>query len=166
MPRIQPARTDQDYITHVYPVAASQTIAEGDPVKIANGLISKALVSDTAIFGFAVHAITTDASSNTVPGTTGSYSGPADGYSSPDRGLLVYVAQAPQKFSGELSTAASASVALTLVESLAGFIVENGYAKIDPSATVKPFRINSIHQNPGLSNIVEISVLAANRVEE
>ncbi len=95
MPKIIPARADQDYISRVHGVAASQTIVEGDPVKIAAGLISKAASADTAIYGFAAHSITTDASGNTVPSyTSGSYAAPADGFSAPDRGLLVYVAQA------------------------------------------------------------------------
>jgi len=167
MPKIIPARADQDYISRVHGVAASQTIVEGDPVKIAAGLISKAASADTAIYGFAAHSITTDASGNTVPSyTSGSYAAPADGFSAPDRGLLVYVAQAGQRFAGELLTALGNGT-LAQEQTAVGFLTESGFTKIDPSQTNKPFKIVKVRGSyNGLTNIVEFSVLAANRVED
>lgn len=169
MDRIHAAHTDVNHNSKVVPVAASQTILKGDIVVLdANGAATKGAVGATTIYGFAEHDITTDASGNTTNVFNG-ITQKADGYSAPHRGLIVTRARAVQSFRGDLKNGSTQ----TTVKSgdLVGFIVENGYTKLDPAAVVKQAKITSVQLGSqpygGDAQIVaNFKIIAANRFED
>lgn len=109
---------------------------------LTDGLATKGAIGATTIFGFAVH-----------PATTGAQPTAADR-------LIIYQAHGLAEFKADLKDGVAATDALRGTD--AGFIVENGYLKLDPDAAVKQVTIIDVVEPFG--NQVVFAVKAANRV--
>lgn len=107
------------------PVAASQVLTKGMPITLAAGLVTAGTIATAAIYGFTTHATTTGAA-----------------VTERDRVIVEPCHSDEYEFKGELK--AGTAVTAALVGSDAGFIIENGYFKIDPAAAVKQVRIVAI----------------------